>query len=90
MEYAFAIFYAETAILQLKAKKKIITTEDTIKKVNYILNKEKRIIIAYIKIALHNIENDQREITVKEIEKQIQELKDLYTVDKLIEIAKNS
>lgn len=88
MEYALAIGYVEEVILKLKTEKKEITMEELENSLDKLLDKNKEIIIAYAKVALDNINHSANEITVREMEAQIQILKDLYTTEKLIERAK--
>lgn len=88
LEYALAIGYIETVMLEMKAKKEKITIEKLESKLNMLLDKNKEIIIAYGKIALDNINHSANEVTIREMEAQIQCLKDLYTPEKLIERAK--
>ena len=75
--------------IKLKRKNKKITARAVEKEIEKITNKNKRIIMAYTKVALDNLRNVTNEITIKEMERQIQELKDLYTTEKLIEKANN-
>lgn len=88
MEYALAIGYIEEVILKLKTEKKKITIEELENNLNKLLDKNKEIIIAYAKVALDNINHSANEVTAREMEAQIQILKDLYTTEKLIERAK--
>lgn len=88
MEYALAIGYIETVMLEMKARKEKITIEKLESKLNILLEKNKEIIVAYAKVALDNINHSANEITIREMEAQIQCLKDLYTSEKLIERAK--
>lgn len=89
MEYVLAIGYMETIILNLKAKKKNITNENIENDLNILLDTDREIIKAYIKVALYNLKRDKNKVTVRTMESQIQYLKDLYTVDKLLEVASN-
>lgn len=89
MEYVLAIGYMETVILNLKAKRKNITNENIENDLNILLDTDREIIKAYIKVALYNLKRDKNKVTVKTMESQIQYLKDLYTVDKLLEVASN-
>lgn len=89
MEYILAIGYVETAILQLKNRKKRITAQTLEKELDKVLKIDKKIIKAYVKVALNNIKHSANEITIKEIEEQIKVLKNLYTIDKIIEKANN-
>ncbi len=90
MEYILAIAFVETVMLEMKFKKEKekLTIESLENNLNTLLDKKKEIIIAYAKIALDNIKNSGKEITVREMEAQIQILKDEYTTEKLIERAK--
>ena len=88
MEYALAIGYIEEVILKLKAENKKITIEELENSLDKLLDKNKEIIIAYAKVALDNINHSANEVTAREMEAQIQILKDLYTTEKLIERAK--
>lgn len=88
MEYALAIGYVEEVILKLKTKNKKITIEELESNLDKLLDKNKEIIIAYAKVALDNINHSANEVTAREMEAQIQILKDLYTTEKLIERAK--
>lgn len=89
MEYVLAIGYMETVILNLKAKRKNITNENIENDLNILLDTDREIIKAYIKVALYNLKRDKNKVTVRTMESQIQYLKDLYTVDKLLEVASN-
>lgn len=89
MEYVLAIGYMESVILDIKANKQQITLENIEEKLNDLLNKDKKIIIAYTKMAFNNIKNSANKVTVREMESQIQYLKDLYTTEELIKRAKN-
>ena len=89
MEYALAIGYMETVMLDLKFKKKPCTRENIQEKLNDLLDKDKEAIVAYIKVALYNIENSPDKVTIRKMEAEIQYLKDSYTLDKLIEVANN-
>lgn len=90
MEYILAIAFVETVMLEMKFKKEKekLTMENLENNLNTLLDKKKEIIIAYAKIALDNIKSSGKEITVREMEAQIQILKDEYTIEKLIERAK--
>lgn len=90
MEYILAIAFVETVMLEMKLKKEKekLTMENLENNLNTLLDKKKEIIIAYAKIALDNIKSSGKEITVREMEAQIQILKDEYTTEKLIERAK--
>lgn len=88
MEYVIAIGYMETVLLEMKDKKEKVTMKSLENKLNKLLDKDKEIIIAYAKVALDNINHSANKITVREMETQIQNLKDLYTIEKLIEKAK--
>lgn len=90
MEYILAIAFVETVMLEMKFKKEKekLTMENLENNLNTLLDKKKEIIIAYAKIALDNIKSSGKEITVKEMEAQIQILKDEYTIEKLIQRAK--
>lgn len=88
MEYVLAIGYIEEVILKLKAENQKITIEELEKNLDKLLDKNKEIIIAYAKVALDNINHSANEVTAREMEAQIQILKDLYTTEKLIERAK--
>lgn len=90
MEYILAIAFVETVMLDMKFKKEKekLTMENLENNLNTLLDKKKEIIIAYAKIALDNIKSSGKEITVREMEAQIQILKDEYTIEKLIERAK--
>ena len=90
MEYILAIAFVETVMLEMKFKKEKekLTIESLENNLNTLLDKKKEIIIAYAKIALDNIKNSGKEITVREMEAQIQILKDEQTTEKLIERAK--
>lgn len=88
MEYILAIAFVETVMLEMKFKKEKLTMENLENNLNTLLDKKKEIIIAYAKIALDNIKSSGKEITVREMEAQIQILKDEYTTEKLIERAK--
>ena len=81
MEYILAIAFVETVMLEMKFKKEKekLTIESLENNLNTLLDKKKEIIIAYAKIALDNIKNSGKEITVREMEAQIQILKDEYT-----------
>ena len=89
MEYIIVIGYIETAILQLKNKGIKITSKTLENELDKILRKDKKIVKAYVKVALDNINHSANEITIKEMEAQIQVLRNLYTTDKIIERAKN-
>ena len=88
MEYVLAIGYIEEVILKLKAENQKITIEELEKNLDKLLDKNKEIIIDYAKVALDNINHSANEVTAREMEAQIQILKDLYTTEKLIERAK--
>ena len=88
LEYVIAIGYMETVLLEMKDKKEKVTMKSLENKLNKLLDKDKEIIIAYAKVALDNINHSANKITVREMETQIQNLKDLYTIEKLIEKAK--
>lgn len=88
LEYVLAIGYIEEVILKLKAEKKKITIKELENRLNIILDKNKEIIIAYAKVALDNINHSANDVTAREMEAQIQTLKDLYTTEELIERAK--
>lgn len=88
MEYVIAIGYMETVLLEMKDKKEKVTMKSLENKLNKLLDRDKEIIIAYVKVALDNINHSANKITVKEMEAQIQNLKDLYTIEKLIEKSK--
>ena len=90
MEYILAIAFVETVMLEMKFKKEKekLTIESLENNLNTLLDKKKEIIIAYAKIALDNIKSSGKELTVREMEAQIQILKDEYTTEKLIERAK--
>ena len=88
LEYVLAIGYIEEVILKLKAEKKKITIKELENRLNVILDKNKEIIIAYAKVALYNINHSANDVTTREMEAQIQTLKDLYTTEELIERAK--
>ncbi len=90
MEYILAIAFVETVMLEMKFKKEKekLTMENLENNLNTLLDKKKEIIIAYAKIALDNIKSSGKELTVREMEAQIQILKDEYTIEKLIERAK--
>lgn len=87
MEYILAIGYVELAIFELKKEGMEITTTALEERLDTILDKNKKIIIAYAKVALDNIRNSANGVTIKEMEAQIQVLRDLYTPEKLIERA---
>lgn len=88
MEYILAIGYVETVMIEMKVKKEKVTMKNLESKLNTLLDKDKEIIIAYAKIALDNINNSANKVTVREMEAQIQCIKDLYTPEKLIEKAR--
>lgn len=88
LEYVIAIGYMETVLLEMKDKKEKVTMKSLENKLNKLLDRDKEIIIAYAKVALDNINHSANKITVREMEAQIQNLKDLYTIEKLIEKAK--
>ena len=88
LEYVLAIGYIEEVILQLKEEKKIITIKELENRLNKLLDKNKEIIIAYAKVALDNINHSANKVTAREMEAQIQTLRDLYTTEELIERAK--
>ena len=83
-----AIGYVETVMLEMKVQKEAVTIKKLESRLNKLLDKDKELIIAYAKVALDNINNSANKITVREMEAQIQCLKDLYTPEKLIERAK--
>ena len=89
MEYALAIGYVETAILQLRKEEKKISKELIEKRINNLLTKDKEIIVAYVKMALSKVKENN--LTIKEIEKQIQYLSDEYknNIQSLIKEAKD-
>lgn len=87
MEYVLAIGYMETVILNLKSKNIKITNENIENNLDILLDADREIIKAYIKIAFYNIKKRKSQVTIRAMESQIQYLKDLYTVDKLLEIA---
>lgn len=90
MEYILAIGYVETVMLEMKWKKEKekLTMENIESRLSTLLDKKKEIIIAYAKIAYNNIKNSKKEVTIREMEAQIQILKDEYTINELIEKAK--
>ena len=90
MEYILAIGYVETVMLEMKWKKEKekLTMENIESRLSTLLDKKKEIIIDYEKLAYNNIKNSKKEVTIREMEAQIQILKDEYTINELIEKAK--
>lgn len=87
MEHIIAIGILETIILDLKEKEEKITAEKIEKRLEWLLDKSKEIITAYAIVALNNINDSPNDITPREIEKEIQTIKSLYSIDKLVERA---
>lgn len=90
MDYILAIGYVETVMLEVKQKeeKEKLTMENIESRLSTLLDKKKEIIIAYVKIAYNNIKNSKKQVAIREMEAQIQNIKDLYTLEELIEKAK--
>lgn len=71
--------YIRRAYQQLIAHNKSMTPENIEIELKNVLNEESKIYIAYSKLAMHNLNRSATEITAKQLTKQIDVIKKLYS-----------